>query len=252
MEADISPRASGPLHEPLQLEMRRTTRFTRTVRIACVLGVLCGCDAADAKRAMEVREPTPEPGYEGMLEAGAPQDAASPVNPLGAVAIWPASEQTLDLEFQRTRRALLTLVPDPSQLDVYFNVDTTASFSEEIDAIQKELTRSIIPRLRSRVANTQLGVSRFADFPVAPFGRPASRGAADIPYKLLSAITDGLSKVTSAVSSLDRPLGDGGDAPEASRRGALSNRHTCSRAVPSSSPSSAPRLQPRAAAPSGV
>jgi hypothetical protein len=120
------------------------------------------------------------------------------------------------LEFQSTQRATLTLVPDPSQLDVHFNVDTTASFSEEINAIQRELTRSIIPRLRSRVSNTQLGVSRFADFALEPFGRPATQGLADVPYKLLSPITDTLSKVTSAVYVLDRPLGEGGDVPEAS------------------------------------
>jgi hypothetical protein len=132
------------------------------------------------------------------------------------VPIWPASEQTLDLELQSAQRATLTLVPDPSQLDVHFNVDTTASFSEEINAIQRELTRSIIPRLRARVSNTQLGVSRFADFAVAPFGLPATQGVADVPYKLLSPITDTLSKVTSAVYVLDRPLGEGGDVPEAS------------------------------------
>jgi len=144
------------------------------------------------------------------------EDAAAPASPHGDVPIWPASEQTLDLDFQNTKQALLTLVPDPSQLDVHFNVDTTASFSGEIDAIQRELTRSIIPRLRSRVSNTQLGVSRFADFAVAPFGRPATRGVADVPYKLLSPITDTLSKVTSAVHVLDRPLGEGGDVAESS------------------------------------
>jgi hypothetical protein len=178
------------------------------------MALLCGC-TADAKRTVEVREPTPVPSDAGARDASEPRDAEPYVNPRGPEPVWPASEQTLDLEFQGSGQLVLTLVPDPSQLDVFFNVDTTASFSGEIDAIQRELTRTIIPRLRSRVADTQLGVSRFADFPVAPFGIPARLGVPDVPYQLLSAITDSLSKVTTAVYALDRPLGDGGDGPEA-------------------------------------
>lgn len=214
MEADISPGGSCPRWKTLQ----RTAALARAIRIASELGALTlyGCDTSDAKRAVLVGAPTPSPYDAGALDAGPAQDASTPASPHGPVPIWPASEQTLDLELQSTKQAVLTLVPDPSQLDVHFNVDTTASFTEEIDAIQRELTRSIIPRLRNRVSNTQLGVSRFADFPVAPFGRPANRGVADVPYKLLSAITETLSKVTAAVHVLDRPLGDGGDRPESS------------------------------------
>jgi len=214
MEADISPRASGPRTKPLQLAVG----IARALRVACAFGVLTlyNCDASEPKRAVQVREPTPALGDAGALDASSPVDAAAPANPHGDVPIWPRSEQTLDLDLESAQRAVLTLVPDPSQLDVHFNVDTTASFSGEIDAIQRELTRSIIPRLRSRVSNTQLGVSRFADFALVPFGRPASKGAADVPYKLLSPITDTLSKVASAVHALDRPLGEGGDVPEAS------------------------------------
>ena len=187
------------------------------LRVSCALGALalCAC-SADAKRAVHVRVPTPASSDAGALEAGSEVDAGPAVDPRGVAPVWPKAEQTLDLDFKHVGRLVLTLTPDPSQLDVHFNVDTTASFSGEINAIQSELTRSIIPRLRSRVTDTQLGVSRFADFPVAPFGRTSKTGVADVPYKLLSAITDGLAKVTTAVYALDRPLGDGGDSPEAS------------------------------------
>lgn len=187
------------------------------LRAFAALGALalCAC-STDAKRAVEVGAPTPPERDAGALDAGAASDAGPSLDPRGVAPVWPAAEQTLDLDFNQSGRALLTLVPDPSQLDVHFNVDTTASFSGEINAIQRELTRSIIPRLRSRVSDTQLGVSRFADFPTAPFGRPGAHGVADVPYKLLSPISDGLAKVTSAVYMLDRPLGDGGDGPEAS------------------------------------
>lgn len=200
MEADISRRA-----------------FVAFALLAKITAV-CACGDADKKRAVQVPVDTP------TLDAGALDaalvdaslgDAGPTRNPHGDVPVWPASEQTLDLDFHESARAVLTLVPDPSQLDVHFNVDTTASFGGEINAIQRELTRSIIPRLRSRVADTQLGVSRFADFPIAPFGRPATGGVADAPYRLLTPITDSLSKVTGAVNTLDRPLGQGGDTPEA-------------------------------------
>lgn len=218
MEADISPRTPGRWRTAVQLERAVTARFARALQLTCALGAMaaaCACAESDRKRAVVVGEPTPAPDA-STPDAGTTLDAAAPPSPHGDKPIWPDSEQTLDLEFQSAKRAVLTLVPDPSQLDVFFNVDTTASFSEEIDTIQRELTRSIIPRLRSRVSNTQLGVSRFADFAMRPFGRPANEGSPDVPYKLLHPITDTLSKVTSAVFALDRPLGEGGDVPESS------------------------------------
>jgi hypothetical protein len=213
MEADISLQASVVRHLASQ---RKRPRFARTARIVGLLGTLAFCSCRDDEaRAVQVREPTPSPSDGGARDAAQGPPDAAPVDPHGPAPIWPPSEQTLDLDFRGSARAVLSLAAEPSQLDVHFNVDTTASFRGEIDAIQRELTRSIIPRLRSRVADTQLGVSRFADFPVPPFGRTAAQGVPDVPYKLLSPITDVLAKVASAVSALDRPLGDGGDGPEA-------------------------------------
>jgi hypothetical protein len=132
----------------------------------------------------------------------------------GPTPIWPAAESELSLAVHADPMSVeLELDPSPSQLDLHFNVDTTASFGGEIFALQRELTRSIIPELRARVADASFGVSRFADFPIDPFG--ASGRNPDRPFVLLTPITDILSHVTSAVARLDAPLGNGADNPEA-------------------------------------
>jgi len=96
-------------------------------------------------------------------------------------------------------------------LDVFFSIDTTGSFGGEIDELQSTLRSFILPQLRDRVASVRLGVGRFEDFPAAPWGGPE-----DLPFRLLTPITDQDSRVASAVASLDQPLGNGGDIEEAS------------------------------------
>ncbi|MET0386735.1 MAG: hypothetical protein ABW321_12290 [Polyangiales bacterium] len=154
-------------------------------------------------------------------DAAAP-DAAPAVDagePRGPAPSWPPAEQTLSLPFRSAPlRAELTLAPNPSQLDLHFNVDTTASFGGEIANMQGELSRSIIPGLLARVADTRVGVSRFADFPVQPFGMPSVPGTqsrADVPYALLCPVTASLARVTNALREMNNPLDNGADIPEA-------------------------------------
>lgn len=94
-------------------------------------------------------------------------------------------------------------------LDVFLSIDTTGSFGGEIDALQRDLNGSIVPALAARVPNVAIGVGRFEDFPEAPFGSPGDR-----PFRRIAPITTDLTRVGSAVASLDDPLGIGGDAPE--------------------------------------
>lgn len=96
-------------------------------------------------------------------------------------------------------------------LDVFFSIDTTGSFGGEIDELQSTLRSFILPELRDRVASVRLGVGRFEDFPANPWG-----GAEDLPFRLLTPITDSDARVASAVASLDQPLGNGGDIEESS------------------------------------
>lgn len=102
-----------------------------------------------------------------------------------------------------------TVSASPAMLDVHLNVDTTASFVEEIAAIQDSLTRTVIPAIRAIVPNSSFGASYFQDFPRAPFG-----GTDDRPFVLLQRVTSSLTAVDAAVSHLDDRIGYGGDVPE--------------------------------------
>jgi len=100
---------------------------------------------------------------------------------------------------------------------VHLNVDTTGSIRFAIDELQVALRGTVIARLRARVQDVAFGVSRFADFPVPPFGTPASKTRpADRAFVLLSPVTTNMDRVADAVARLDVPLDHGGDDPEAS------------------------------------
>jgi hypothetical protein len=122
------------------------------------------------------------------------------------------------LEFGSAAVSLLIEVEaDPQALDVHFSVDTTGSIEGEINDLQRDLKNVVIPELRKRIADVAFGVSAFQDFPQAPFGfEGGSRGIpADRPFRLLTGITTDVIQVGEAVTSLDQPLGAGGDVSEA-------------------------------------
>jgi hypothetical protein len=161
------------------------------------------------------------------LDAG--QDAASDASAdaapdaagiRGEMAVWPEAEQEIELPYGGPARSVLLVVTaQPSALDVHLNVDTTSSMRFAIDELQFALKSNVIDRLRAKVKDVAFGVSRYADFPVAPFGFTGSeeeRVAADQPFVLLSPITTTLDHVIDAVNQLDHPLDIGGDIEEAS------------------------------------
>jgi hypothetical protein len=124
----------------------------------------------------------------------------------------PAGNMNKPLEFS-------TAVP---QLDVFFLMDTTGSMSPEITNLTSALNSTVIPGIQAAVANTQLGVGAFDDFPLDGYGSPACSsgdGTADQPFKLRQAITSTTSLVTTAVSNLKTAsggtIGCGSDTPEA-------------------------------------
>ncbi len=107
--------------------------------------------------------------------------------------------QTVEVEIPATLRAL----------DVHFSIDTTASFNDEIVALQRDLSERVVPKLRERIADVSVGVSSFEDFPHTPFGTED-----DKPFELHTGVTSDLRRVDSALASLNRPIGNGGDGPE--------------------------------------
>lgn len=91
--------------------------------------------------------------------------------------------------------------------DVFFSVDTTGSFGEEIAAIRESLEETIVPGIADVIPDVAFGVGRFEDLPHEPFGLPG-----DQPFELLQAVTadvdavgDGLALLPPASGGLDTP-----------------------------------------------
>ncbi len=95
------------------------------------------------------------------------------------------------------------------QADVFFSVDTTGSFGEEIAAIQLSIDTLIVPGVKGVIPKPAFGVGRFEDFPLDPFGLPSDR-----PFELLQSITTDGDKIRAGVNALP-PAAGGLDIPEA-------------------------------------
>lgn len=151
-------------------------------------------------------------------DGGTPELDAAYVRP--ASPRLPDADEDLVLPFGGEATFELEVQADLGRMDVHFSVDTTSSIAGEINHLQDSLDDDIIPRLRRRVEDVAFGVSRFEDFPVAPFGATFGEGGggrvrADTPFDLLTPITTDRTRLRRALSDLDDPLGFGGDAAEA-------------------------------------
>ena len=91
--------------------------------------------------------------------------------------------------------------------DIFFSVDTTGSFGEEIANIQSTLDQ-IIMDVGLVIPDVAFGVGRFEDYPVMPFGL-----AGDLPYELLTRVTNDSAAIAAAVAALP-PAAGGLDIPE--------------------------------------
>lgn len=103
----------------------------------------------------------------------------------------------------------LTFSTEIKSLDVFVNMDTTASMDGAIANLQNAMVTNIIPSIQELVPDTQFGVGGFEDFPIFPHGLAAT----DQPFELVQAITDDSNAVQEALLSLE--VGDGNDPPEA-------------------------------------
>ena len=92
--------------------------------------------------------------------------------------------------------------------DVFFSMDTTGSFGEEIAAIQAALDQTIVPGIAAVIDDTAFGVGRFEDMPVEPFGL-----SGDKPFELLQPITTDHLLVAAGLAALP-PASGGLDTPE--------------------------------------
>lgn len=129
----------------------------------------------------------------------------------------PEADQSVELPFGGAAVVhTIEIAAAPRALDLVFNVDTTGSMGGEIDELQESLSAVVAPELRARVPDVSFAVARFEDFPAPPWGSAGVEGMyrGDEPYSLLTAVTSDAAQVSSALASLDRPLGEGGDIDE--------------------------------------
>jgi len=101
----------------------------------------------------------------------------------------------------------LTFNTDVKSMDVFVNMDTTASMDGAIENLQDAMA-DIVPAIQGVVPDTQFGAGAFQDFSVDPWGL-----VSDQPFELVQPITDDVGDVQDALFSYI--VGDGGDPPEA-------------------------------------
>jgi hypothetical protein len=114
-------------------------------------------------------------------------------------------------------------------LDVFFLMDVTGSMIGAITSLQSGLTSQIIPGITAAVADTQIGVGAFADFPISPYGGLANGcgntqpdGVYDQPFYLLQPVTGDVALANAGVASLSigtYPIGCGYDGNESQIEG---------------------------------
>lgn len=167
-------------------------------------GVVDACNQQPPCESSTLTADTDGDGVPDLVEQVAgtdPNDATSTIPAGDFYFVLPYQDPAQDgvLAFSTTLR----------QADVFFSVDTTGSFGEEIAAIQSTIGDLIIPGVNLVIENAAFGVGRFEDFPLQPFGLPSDR-----PFELLAPITIDPLAVQTAVDALP-PAAGGLDTPEA-------------------------------------
>ena len=106
------------------------------------------------------------------------------------------------------RCVVTTTPPEGSPLDVVFLVDVTGSMGGEISNLKNGLN-TIVASIRASNANSSFAVAKFADYPVSPYGDAT---LFDVPYALVTPLTENLTAVSSGINSLT--ITSGADAAE--------------------------------------
>ncbi|MDH5675918.1 MAG: VWA domain-containing protein [Myxococcales bacterium] len=95
---------------------------------------------------------------------------------------------------------------DLHRSDILFLIDNSGSMADEIDAIRSRLIDELIPGIKMRVSDPEVGVASFSDFGERKLGERSH------PYRLLQPITDNFDAVLRAVAGLEAE--EGWDAEE--------------------------------------
>jgi hypothetical protein len=181
---------------------RHSSSRAAALAFACVLGESIGLAACT--------EVPPATGLDGgrrnRFDAGPEPDGFVPRAP---DPVLPPVDVEVTLPWGAEARVAIEVGSAVSDLDLVLSVDTTGSFSGEIDALQSSFVGTIIPALSRRADRLAFAVTHFEDFPFGAFG-----DAGDLPFELLTPMTTDLTRVAGGIARLDMPLGSGGDLAE--------------------------------------
>lgn len=137
-------------------------------------------------------------------------ERAAGSDPLDAASGVPEGDFFFVLPYESpARTGTFDFSTDLRQADIFFSVDTTGSFDEEIAEIQRSLQETIIAGVQAQISDVAFGVGRFEDFPLDPYGLDG-----DVPFELLQPVTTDAALVQAAVDKL-APAAGGLDTPEA-------------------------------------
>jgi hypothetical protein len=128
---------------------------------------------------------------------------------------WPPADICVELPPMEPPRSVeVSFVTRIVSAEVHFLIDVTASMGEEIEQIRARLGDTIIPGIGAQIPDVRFSVSRYADFPVTPYGSAGGGGVVrDDVYQLEQASTSDTSEVQQALERLS--LQSGGDIAEA-------------------------------------
>lgn len=166
-------------------------------------GMVDPCGGAPPCESSPTSDDTDGDGVPDLVESVAgsdPTDAASTIPEGDFYFVLPFEDPAQDGVFDFSTNL--------QQADVFFSVDTTGSFGEEIAAIQASIDTLIVPGVRAVIAGAGFGVGRFEDYPVSTFGLPS-----DVPFELLAPITMDMGPLRTAIDALP-PASGGLDTPE--------------------------------------
>lgn len=164
-------------------------------------------DPCGVERPCESSRTDPDTDGDGIPDLVERLAGSDPSDPMSGI---PAEDFYFVLPFEDgPQDGVLEFSTSIRQADIFFSVDTTGSFGEEIAAIQATIDTLIVPGVRSVIADPGFGVGRFEDFPRDPFGLPSDR-----PFELLQPITTDRVMIMAGVDALP-PAAGGLDTPEA-------------------------------------
>ncbi|HOW52761.1 MAG TPA: hypothetical protein PLV42_12050 [bacterium] len=160
--------------------------------------IYCANIAKDSRTYLD----TDGDGYDDLAEKAVGSDLCDPL-----VGVKDFVDFYFVLPYQDPEKTdVLTFAPTVRKTDIFFNVDTTYSMSEEINNLKTGLS-TIMTETKNRVSDSAFGVSHFEDFPICDFG-----ASSDVPWELLQSPTTNATTAQNGVNALS--LGDGLDIPE--------------------------------------